>query len=83
MTIILVLFPLSFVLLSLAGAASFRAVDNEQYDDMDTPALMPLTADKSDASRVKETRGAAWTGGQDLQHAAGGRPSAPCSTPVK
>ena len=32
-------------LLTLAGAAFFWAVDNDQYDDMDTPALMPLTGD--------------------------------------
>lgn len=49
MTIILVLIPLSIVLLTLAGAAFFWAVDNDQYDDMDTPALMPLTADAQDA----------------------------------
>lgn len=45
MTIILVLIPLSIALLTLAGAAFFWAVDNDQYDDMDTPALMPLTGD--------------------------------------
>ena len=49
MTIILVLIPLSIVLLTLAGAAFFWAVDNDQYDDMDTPALMPLAADAEDA----------------------------------
>ena len=36
------LIPLSIVLLTLAGAAFFWAVDNDQYDDLDTPALMPL-----------------------------------------
>lgn len=50
MTIILVLIPLSIVLLTLAGAAFFWAVDNDQYDDMDTPGLMPLTADPAEAS---------------------------------
>lgn len=59
MTIILVLIPLSIVLLTLAGAAFFWAVDNDQYDDMDTPALMPLTADQPGASAVQERRGAA------------------------
>jgi cbb3-type cytochrome oxidase maturation protein len=40
--ILLLLIPLS--LLSLAGAvwAFFWAVNHDQFDDMDTPALMPL-----------------------------------------
>ncbi|HEY5810735.1 MAG TPA: cbb3-type cytochrome oxidase assembly protein CcoS [Povalibacter sp.] len=42
MNILLVMIPLSIVLLAGAAAAFFWAVDNDQFDDMDTPALVPL-----------------------------------------
>ena len=45
MTIVLVLIPLSVVLVGLAAWAFFWGVDNAQFDDLDTPALMPLTDD--------------------------------------
>lgn len=45
MNIILFLIPLSAVLVVLGGFAFFWAVDNDQFDDLDTPALMPLTGD--------------------------------------
>jgi cbb3-type cytochrome oxidase maturation protein len=34
--------PLSFVLLIGALVAFFWAVNNDQFDDMDTPGLIPL-----------------------------------------
>ena len=34
--------PLSILLLVGAGIAFFWAVDHDQFDDMDTPALLPL-----------------------------------------
>jgi len=39
MKIIYVLIPLSLLLLSLAVWAFFWAVRNDQFDDLDTPAL--------------------------------------------
>lgn len=45
MNIILFLIPLSAVLVVLGGFAFFWAVDNDQFDDLDTPALMPLAND--------------------------------------
>lgn len=45
MNIILLLIPLSIVLLAIAVAAFLWAVDNAQYDDLETPALMPLADD--------------------------------------
>ncbi|WP_300615693.1 cbb3-type cytochrome oxidase assembly protein CcoS [Dokdonella sp.] len=45
MNIILFLIPLSAVLVVLGGFAFFWAVDNDQFDDLDTPALMPLAGD--------------------------------------
>lgn len=59
MNILLVMVPLSIVLLIGAGFAFFWAVEHDQFDDMDTPALLPLvdvpfaeeaTPDEADAS---------------------------------
>ena len=43
MNIILVLIPLSLILVALAGWAFFWSVNHDQFDDLDTPALMPLS----------------------------------------
>ena len=48
MNIILLLIPVSVILLSLAAAAFFWAVDNDQFEDMDTPSLMPLAGDAAE-----------------------------------
>jgi cbb3-type cytochrome oxidase maturation protein len=45
MNIILVLIPLSLVLLAAAVWAFFWSVNHAQFDDLDTPALMPLVDD--------------------------------------
>lgn len=45
MNVLVVLIPLSIVLLVGAGAAFFWAVNHRQFDDMDTPRLLPLTED--------------------------------------
>lgn len=42
MTILIVMIPLSILLLIGAGIAFFWAVDHDQFDDMDTPSLLPL-----------------------------------------
>jgi cbb3-type cytochrome oxidase maturation protein len=42
MNALLILIPLSILLLVGAGAVFFWAVDHGQFDDMDTPALLPL-----------------------------------------
>ena len=42
MNSLLFLIPLSIVLLVGAGIALFWAVDHGQFEDMDTPALLPL-----------------------------------------
>lgn len=42
MTILIVMIPLSILLLIGAGIAFFWAVDHDQFDDMKTPALLPL-----------------------------------------
>ena len=45
MNILVVLIPLSIVLLIGAGIAFFWAVENDQFEDMDTPRLLPLLDD--------------------------------------
>lgn len=42
MNVLLVMIPLSIVLLVGAAVAFFWAVDHDQFDDMDTPGLLPL-----------------------------------------
>jgi cbb3-type cytochrome oxidase maturation protein len=42
MNILLVMIPLSILLLVGAGFAFFWAVDHDQFEDMDTPRLLPL-----------------------------------------
>ncbi len=42
MNIILVMIPLSLLLLAGAVALFFWAVNKGQFDDMDSPSLMPL-----------------------------------------
>ena len=42
MNAILILIPLALLLLVLAVGAFFWAVDHAQFDDLQTPALLPL-----------------------------------------
>ena len=43
MNIVFVLIPLSLVLVALAMLAFFWSVNHAQFDDLDTPALIPLS----------------------------------------
>ncbi len=45
MNVLLLMIPLSLLFLAGAVAAFFWAVDHDQFDDMDTPALLPLDDD--------------------------------------
>jgi cbb3-type cytochrome oxidase maturation protein len=45
MNILLVMIPISILLLIGAGIAFFWAVDHDQFDDLDTPRLLPLLDD--------------------------------------
>lgn len=51
MNIILLLIPISLVLLGVGVWAFFWAVNHAQFDDLDTPALTPLS---EDAETVRE-----------------------------
>ncbi|MDE2615014.1 MAG: cbb3-type cytochrome oxidase assembly protein CcoS [Burkholderiales bacterium] len=45
MNILVVMIPLSILLLIGAGIAFFWAVEHEQFDDLDSPAILPLLDD--------------------------------------
>ena len=45
MNILLVMIPLSILLLIGAGIAFFWAVEHDQFDDLDTPRILPLLDD--------------------------------------
>ena len=45
MNIVLVLIPLSLILLAAGIWAFFWGVNHAQFDDLETPALMPLGED--------------------------------------
>lgn len=45
MNILVVMIPLSILLLIGAGIAFFWAVEHDQFDDMDTPKILPLLDD--------------------------------------
>ena len=42
MTILLLMIPLSLLFVIAAVVVFFWAVDHDQFDDMETPALLPL-----------------------------------------
>jgi cbb3-type cytochrome oxidase maturation protein len=42
MTILLLMIPLSVLFVGAAVVVFFWAVDHDQFDDLETPALLPL-----------------------------------------
>ena len=54
MNILLVLIPLSILLALGAVIAFFWAVDHDQFDDMDTPKLLPLLDDPASGASTDE-----------------------------
>lgn len=56
MNVLLVMIPLSLLLLAGAAAAFFWAVDHDQFDDMDTPSLLPLDDTPDAGARDRESR---------------------------
>ena len=55
MNIILVLIPLSLVLLVCGVWAFFWGVNNSQFDDLETPALMPLSDDPPPTRKTRDS----------------------------
>jgi len=56
MNIIFVLIPLSLVLVALAVWAFFWSVNHDQFDDLDTPALIPLSDETSSGAAQDESK---------------------------
>lgn len=50
MNIILLLIPISLILLGLGVWAFFWAVNHSQFDDLDTPALTPMSEESDQIS---------------------------------
>ena len=55
MNILVVLIPLSILVLIGAAVAFFWAVEHGQFDDMDTPGLLPLVDDPAPPSERPPT----------------------------
>ncbi len=55
MTSLIFLIPLSILLLVGAGVALFWAINRGQFEDLETPALLPLT-DSDDAPREPQVK---------------------------
>jgi cbb3-type cytochrome oxidase maturation protein len=49
-SILLVLIPVTLIFVVAGGIAFFWAVDHDQFDDMETPALQPLADSEPDAA---------------------------------
>ena len=56
MNIVFVLIPLSLVLVALAGWAFFWGVNHDQFDDLDTPALIPLSDERSNGPAEAQSK---------------------------
>ncbi|HEX5678372.1 MAG TPA: cbb3-type cytochrome oxidase assembly protein CcoS [Alcanivorax sp.] len=50
MNIILVMIPLSLLILAGAVAMFFWAVNHDQFEDLDSPGLLPLADDPEEAA---------------------------------
>lgn len=55
MNIIFLMIPLSFLILIGALIAFFWAVNHEQFDDMDSPALLPMSDNGNEEILVTHT----------------------------
>ena len=55
MNIVFALIPLSLILVALALWAFFWGVNHAQFDDLDTPALIPLSDETGPGSPPGET----------------------------
>ena len=56
MTVVLLTIPLSLLLIVIAIGAFFWAVDHGQFDDMETPELLPLDEAQGSEDGNREER---------------------------
>lgn len=54
MNALLILIPVSLLLIVAAAAVFFWAVRNNQFDDLDTPEILPLLDDVDETPEVSE-----------------------------
>jgi len=64
MEIIYVLIPLSVILMALAIGFFFWAIKNDQFDDLDTPALDVLDDDEPPTGQERDGSQGTGTSGQ-------------------
>lgn len=64
MEIIYVLIPLSVILMALAIGFFFWAIKNDQFDDLDTPALDVLDDDEPPTAGERDGSNGTGTAGQ-------------------
>ncbi len=79
MNIILVLIPVTLVVIGIAVALFFWAVNHQQFDDLDSPGIVPLLED--DPDRDVHDREAASSTVEDAEPADASVPSSPRTPP--
>lgn len=55
MNILLVLIPVTLVVIGVAVALFFWAVNHQQFDDLDSPSVLPLMDDQPEPAKDQET----------------------------
>lgn len=79
MNIILVLIPVTLVVIGIAVALFFWAVNHQQFDDLDSPGILPLLED--DPDQGERHREKASSVADDVEPAATGDPPSPPASP--
>lgn len=59
MNILLVLIPVTLLVVLIAVAAFFWAVNQQQFEDLDSPAMLPLLDDATTETTATQESGAA------------------------
>lgn len=54
MNILVIMIPLAIALLIGAGACFFWAVEHDQFEDMDTPGLLPLLDEPAASNEAQQ-----------------------------
>ena len=67
MNSLVLLIPLSIVLLIGAGVALFWAVNHGQFDDMETPALLPMLDADRDSVDLASSGAPSASSGEDIR----------------
>lgn len=68
MNILLVLIPVTGLVLLIAVALFFWAVNHQQFDDLDSPGIVPLLEDDPDQGADAPVRASSVVTDSDLPH---------------